>query len=152
MRILVTAVSLLLTAATAQAEPISVNKGQWFVTQDIYYEASNNGEPLDFPAEHTTLDECWMQDDEVLIDESMVAMFEGCSATEVVSKSFGLDIGLACNFSGMDVAGSANFSVSHGRDSFVAQVYLATLTSDPLDFESHILMIGHRTGSCQAPG
>lgn len=152
MRNLLITASLLLTAAAAQAEPISVNKGQWFVTQDIYYEASSYGEALDFPAEHTSLDECWMQDEEVLIDESMVEMFEGCSATEVVSKSFGLDIGLACNFSGMDVSGSANFSVSHGRDSFVAQVYLATPQGSELDFQSHILMIGHRTGTCQAPG
>ena len=152
MRSIFAFAALFLVGAAAQAEPLSVNKGQWYVTQDIYYEATAEGEPLDFPSEHSSVDECWMLDEEVLIDVSMVDMFEGCAATGVITKEFGLDIGLACDFDGLEVEGSAQFSVSHGRDSFVAQVYLESLQTDPVDFQSHILMIGHRSGACKAPG
>lgn len=144
--------ALLLAAASAGAQSISVNKGQWVVTQDIYYEAAANGETIDIPAEFSSVNECWALDEEVLIDESMVEMFEGCVSTGVTPKPYGLDIGLSCNFEGIDVAGSALFSVANGRDAFVAQVNLASLPGDVLEFDSHILMIGHRAGACQAPG
>lgn len=152
MRHVLSIASFVMAAGLAQAEPLMVNKGQWYVTQDIYYEASNAEGPLDLPSEHTTLDECWSLDEEVLIDASMVEMFEGCVATEVTYSDFGMDIGLACSFDNLDVDGAAQFLVSHGRDSFVAQVYLASITKDPVDFQSHIVMIGHKTGACRAPG
>lgn len=152
MRYISAVVSMLIVSAAAQAEPLMVNKGQWHVTQDIYYEASANGAPLDFPSEHSAVDECWSLDEEVMIDASMVDMFEGCSATDVTSKEFGLDIGMTCDFDGLEVDGAAEFSLSHGRDSFVAQIYLQSLERDPVDFQSHILMIGHRTGACKTPG
>lgn len=152
MRSALTLAILFLTAAAAQAQSISVNKGQWSVTQDIYYDVNVAGEPLEIPSEFTAMEECWSQDEEVLIDESMVAMFEGCTSTGVSSKQFGLDIGLFCNFEGIDVDGSAKFAVSNGKDSFVAQVYLASPSGDEIDFQSHILMIGHRTGICKTPG
>lgn len=152
MRCYLTLAMLLIASGAAHAQSFSVNKGQWQVSQDIYYEASAQGETLDLPSEHSSVDECWMRDDEVLIDESMVEMFEGCVSTGVSATEFGLEIGLACNFDGLDVEGSAQFSLSHGRDSFVAQVYMATTTTDPVDFQSHILMIGHRTGACKTPG
>jgi len=152
MRLLMILLPALLTAAAAEAQSISVNKGQWHVTQDVYYEASADGEPLDFPAEHSAVDECWMLDEEVMIDASMVEMFEGCSATDVNSREFGLDIGMICDFDGLEVDGAAQFSVSHGKDSFVAQIYLQSIARAPVDFQSHIVMIGHRTGTCQAPG
>lgn len=152
MRRVLAVVSLLSAGAAAQAEPFMVNKGQWRVTQDIYYEATADGAPLDFPSEHSSVDECWSLDEEVLIDASIVEMFEGCSATDVNSKEFGLDIGMICDFDGLEVDGAAQFSVSHGRDSFVAQIYLQSIARAPVDFQSHILMIGHRTGACKAPG
>lgn len=152
MRPALTLATLLLAAAAAQAQSISVNKGQWSVTQDMYYEVSAAGEVIDIPSEHSAIEECWSQDDEVLIDESMVEMFEGCVSTGVTANQFGMEIGLACNFDGIDVGGAALFSVSHGRDSFAAQIYLASPSGDEIDFQSHILMIGYRTGTCQAPG
>lgn len=152
MRPALTLAPLLLAAAAAQAEPLMVNKGQWKVTQDIYYDAAAKGQPIDLPAEHSTIDECWSLDEEVLIDESMVEMFEGCVSTGASAQQFGLSIELSCNFDGIDVDGAVLFSVSHGKDSFVAQVDLASVTPDPIDFQSHILMIGHRTGACKAPG
>lgn len=142
----------LLLAAAAQAEPLMVNKGQWSVTQDIYYDATANGQAIDLPAEFSTIDECWSLDEEVLIDESMVEMFEGCVSTGAVAEEFGLDIGLSCDFDGIEVEGGVLFSVSNGKNSFVAQVDLASVSPDPVDFKTHILMIGHRTGSCKAPG
>lgn len=152
MRTALTLATLLLAAAAAQAQSISVNKGQWSVTQDIYYEVSAGGDPIDIPPEHTAIDECWSLDEEVLIDESMVEMFEGCVSTGTTAKQFGMEIGLACNFDGIDVDGAALFSVAHSRDSFAAQIYLASPSGDEIDFQSHILMIGHRTGTCKAPG
>lgn len=144
--------SLIVFAASAQAEPLSVNKGQWAVSQDIYYEASASGEKIDIPSEHSSVEECWSQDEEVLIDESMVEMFEGCVSTGATAMAYGLDIGLSCNFDGLEVNGSALFSLSHDRDSFVAQVNLASPPEDIVDFRSHMLMIGHRSGTCAAPG
>ena len=144
--------ALMFAAAAAGAQSMSVNKGQWFVSQDIYYDVSANGEVIDIPSEFSTIDECWSLDEEVLIDESMVEMFEGCVSTGVTPKPYGMDIGLSCNFEGIDVDGSALFSVANSRDAFVAQVNLTSLPGAELDFDSHILMIGHRTGACQAPG
>jgi hypothetical protein len=141
----------LLASAAAQAEPLMVTKGQWSVTQDIYYDATASGQPIDLPPEHSTIDECWSLDEEVLIDESMVEMFEGCRSTGAATEPFGLDIGLACNFDGIDMGGGVLFSVSHDKNSFVAQVDLASVSADPVDFKTHILMIGHRTGTCKAP-
>ena len=82
----------------------------------------------------------------------MVEMFEGCQSTGAATESFGLDIGLTCNFDGIEMGGGLLFSVSHDKNSFVAQVDLASVSPDPVDFKTHILMIGHRTGACQAPG
>ena len=152
MRLSLILTSLLFSAAAAQAEPLSVNKGQWRVSQDIYSAATVEGEPLDLPAENSIVDECWSLDEEVLIDESMVAEFEGCVSTGVATRPFGMEIGLECEFDGLDVEGSAQFALSHDRDSFVAQIDLASPTTYPVDFQSHILMIGHRTGACKAPG
>ena len=78
---------LLLAAAAAQAEPLMVTKGQWSFTQDIYYDATASGQPIDLPPEHSTIDECWSLDEEVLIDESMVEMFEGCQSTGAATES-----------------------------------------------------------------
>lgn len=152
MRLPLLLIPALLMTAAAEAQPISVNKGQWYVTQDMYYDASVNGEAIDLPPEHTAIDECWSLDEEVLIDESMVEMFEGCVSTGAVSHPFGLDIGLSCDFDGLELGGSAFFTVNHGRDSFAANLELASLAGDPVKFQSHIIMIGHRTGACQGPG
>lgn len=141
-----------LAAPLAQAQSMSVNKGQWSLSQDLYYEATADGEALDLPPEFNTLEECWSLDEEVLIDESMVEMFEGCVSRGVSSLPYGLEIKVSCNFDGLPVNGALTFSVSHDKDSFAAHMDLASPPGNPVDFKSQILMLGHRTGTCQAPG
>lgn len=152
MRLPLLLIPAFLMTAAAEAQSISVNKGQWVVSQDMYYDATANGEDLDIPSEHSTIDECWSLDEEVLIDESMVELFEGCVSNGAISQPFGLEISLSCSFDGLEVDGSALFTVSHARDSFAANLYLATQADNPVDFQSHIVMIGHRSGACKAPG
>lgn len=156
MRLPVLLVSLLTTVCligpAAQTQPLMVNKGQWFVTRDSYYAATEEGNALDLPAEHSAISECWTRDEEVLIDESIVGIFPGCAATSVTSTPLGIDVAFDCEFEGVITHGSAKFSVSHGRDSFAAQFYLTSPPGDPADFRADILMMGHRTGVCEAPG
>ncbi|MBY9065897.1 DUF3617 domain-containing protein [Hyphomonas sp. WL0036] len=135
----------------AQAQSISVNKGQWRVDQDSYFRGIADGEVLDMPPEFSSIDECWTLDEEVLIDESMVAMFEGCVSTGSKALPYGVAIGVSCDFDGLLVGGTLAFSVSHTRDSFSAHLQLNNEANDGLDFQSDLLMIGHRTGTCQAP-
>lgn len=136
----------------AQAQSISVNKGQWRVDQDSYFTGVANGEVLDMPPEFSTIDQCWALDEEVLIDESMVAMFDGCVSTGSRALPYGVEIGVSCDFDGLAVSGTLAFSVSHTRDSFSAHLQLTNEPDESIDFQSDILMLGHRTGTCQAPG
>lgn len=147
---LLTIVSLIGPAAQTQA--LMVNKGQWFVTRDSYYAATEEGKALDLPADHSAVSECWTRDEEVLIDESIVGMFPGCAATSVIPTPLGIEMAFDCESEGVITLGSARFSVSHGRDSFVAQFHLTGPPGDPVDFRADILMMGHRTGVCEAPG
>ena len=65
----------LMFAAPALAEPLMLAKGNWPTTSDIYFSGLVKGQALDVPSEHTTLEECWMTDEEVRIDEGLASFF-----------------------------------------------------------------------------
>ena len=150
MRLPALIVSWLIFAWPAAAEPLQVTKGMWSVTSDIYISATAEGEPIDVPSEHSVVDECWMTDEEVTIDESMAAHFGGCYADNSVSKAHSFDMGLVCDIEGVPMTGAAQFAVSKGGGSFVGRMFM--LGEDGvLGMEAEALLIGHRTGACPAP-
>lgn len=140
----------LMFAAPALADPLMLAKGNWSTTSDIYFTVTANGETRDIPSEHSTLEECWMTDQEVTIDESMASFFEGCIATGSRSKAHSFDMDLACDFDGVPMAGVAEFAVSKGGGSFSGRIFLSG-TSDDLVLEAEGLLMGHLAGTCPAP-
>lgn len=140
----------LLLAAPAAADPLQVAKGMWSTSTDIYLFITANGEAIDVPSEHSTLDECWSTDEHVVIDESMANMFEGCVATGSRGSAYTFGMDLACDFDGFPVEGSAEFMVNKAGDMFSAQLVLAGNT-DGMALNAEGLVIGHRTGACTAP-
>ena len=140
----------LLFAAPVSADPLQVAKGMWSTSTDMYVSASANGEAVDDASEHSTLDECWSTDEEVLIDESISDMFEGCAATGRSGNAYSFALDLACDFEGFPMNGAAEFVVNNARDMFSVQLLLSG-ESDGLVINADGLVIGHRTGTCTAP-
>ncbi|MFN7164417.1 MAG: hypothetical protein ACK4P2_06310 [Hyphomonas sp.] len=141
---------LLLITAPAIAEPLSVAKGMWSTTSDIYFNVQADGEVLDIPPEHSSLEECWSTDEEVAIGEGLVNFFEGCTSPGSSSKAHSFDMDLTCDFDGIPMTGVAEFAVSKGGGSFSGRMFLKG-QSDGAQFEAEALLIGHRTGACPAP-
>lgn len=142
---------LVLMAAPALAEPLAVAKGMWKATSDIYFNVTANGEVMDVPPEHSSIEECWSTDQEVAVDESLVDFFEGCEAVDSWTKAHSIDFELSCDFSGVPMSGTASFAVSKGGNSFVGRMFLAGQTEDGLVMDAEALLLGNRTGACAAP-
>ncbi len=142
--------SALLFAAPVLAEPLKLAKGMWSTSTDVYFYVTAEGDPVDASADHSTLDECWSTDEEVTIDESMVAMFEGCVSAGSWGTSYSFDTDLVCEFEGVPMTGAAAFVVNKGGDRFSGRLFL-TGSSDGLEIEAEGLLLGHRTGTCTAP-
>ncbi|MBI1254973.1 MAG: DUF3617 family protein [Hyphomonas sp.] len=140
----------LLFAAPVSADPLQVAKGMWSTSTDMYVSLSTNGEAVDDASEHSALDECWSADEEVLIDESMADMFEGCAATRSRGNAYSFALDLACDFEGFPMNGAAEFMVNKARDMFSVHLLLSG-DSDGSVMTAEGLIIGHRTGTCTAP-
>jgi hypothetical protein len=150
MRLSFLALSCLACAAPALADPLKVAKGMWSTSTDIYFSVTANGETIDVPSEHSTLDECWMSDQEVTIDESMASFFEGCTSAGSRGTPYSFDMDLTCDFDGMPMSGTAEFAVSKGGGQFSGRLFL-TGGSEGVEMNAEGLLLGHRTGTCTAP-
>jgi hypothetical protein len=150
MRLAFLVLSALLFAAPVRAEPLRLAKGMWSTSTDVYLYVTAEGEPVDAPADHSTEEECWSTDEEVTIDEGMVAMFEGCVSAGSWSTTYSFDMDLVCEFEGVPMTGAATFVVNKGGDGYAGQLFL-TGSSDVLEMEVEGLILGHRTGACTAP-
>ncbi len=142
--------SLLILAAPAIADPLMLAKGNWSTTSDIYFTVTAGSEVLDIPSEHSSLEECWMTDQEVTIDESMASFFPGCTSTGSRGKAHSFDMDLTCDFDGVAMTGVAEFAVNKSGDSFSGRIFLAGSEGDA-SFEAEGLLLGHLTGTCTAP-
>ena len=150
MRLPLIVLPALLFAAPVMAEPLKVAKGMWSTSTDIYLTVAADGEPLDMPPEHSTLDECWSADEDVIIDESMASLFEGCVSAGSWGKAHSFDMELACEFDGIPMTGTAQFAVNKSGNQFSGRLFLSG-GSDGLLLEAEGLLLGYRTGTCAAP-
>lgn len=150
MRPVILLAPLFLIAGLAAAEPLAVAKGMWSTTSDIYFKAEADGQTIEIPPEHSSLDECWYTDEHVDISEGLAAFFEGCTSAGSRSKAHAFDMDLVCDFDGVPMSGVAEFAVSKGGGSFSGRMFLSG-EADGARFEAEALLLGHRTGSCSAP-
>lgn len=150
MRPVIMLLSLALAAGPALGEPLKVAKGMWSVTSDIYMTATVDGEAVDIPSEHSTIEECWATDEEVTIDEGIANYMGECTAGQSWAQGHSFDIDLYCDFDGIPMNGTAEFAVSKGGGSFSGRIFLSGGV-DGADMTAEALMIGHSTGTCAAP-
>lgn len=150
MRLPLLVLPALLFAAPVMAEPLKVAKGMWSTSSDVYFFVTSNGETVPIPPQHSTLDECWTKDEEVVIDESMADLFEGCVSAGSRSRAHSFDMDLVCEFDGTAMSGTAEFAVNKSGDQFTGRFFLAG-GSDGLEMEAEGLLLGYRTGACPAP-
>lgn len=141
---------LLILASPAVADPLQVAKGMWSVTSDIYMSAVIDGQPIDIPSEHSTVEECWSTDQDVTIDEGIATYMGECTTGQSWAQGHSFDIDLYCDFDGIPMNGTAEFAVSKGGGSFSGRIFLSG-GADGADMTAEALMIGHRTGACAAP-
>ena len=150
MRLPLLILPCLLFATPVQADPLQVAKGMWSTSTDIYFSIVQNGEAVIIPPDHSTLDEWWATDDEVTIDESMAALFEGCQSAGSRGTAHSFDMDLVCDFEGVPMSGTAEFAVNKSGGQFSGRLFLSG-EADGLLMEAEGLLLGYRTGACTAP-
>lgn len=149
MRLPLLVLPCLLMATPALADPLQVAKGMWSTSTDIYFYVTADGETIDVPPDHSTLDECWATDEEVTIDDSMADLFEGCVSAGSRSRAHSFDMDLVCDFEGVPMSGTAEFAVNKSGGQFTGRLFLSG-ESDGLLMEAEGLLLGYRTGTCTA--
>lgn len=148
MRCLTLLIPALLMAGAASAQTIIVKKGEWTVSSDLYLTGQVDGESLDEPVESQTITECWLQDDEVEIDESMLAM-DGCMTVGGTRAEHAIDMKLSCVLEGIPMDGSVTIATNSARDMFTSRFLLDS--RDPvIKVRSEGIIMARRTGSCAA--
>jgi hypothetical protein len=150
MRLFLPALGALWLAAPALSEPLKVAKGMWATSTDVYISLIQNGERTHLPPEHSTLDECWSSDEQVVIDEGMADLFDGCVVDGSQGGAHFFDMDLVCEFEGIPMTGTAQFAVNRSGDQFSGRVFFSG-GDDELELDAEAVLLGYRTGTCQAP-
>lgn len=149
MRCLIPLLPALLLAGAASAQTITVAKGEWTLSTDLYLTGEINGEPLDEPADSQTITECWLQDDEVELDESMLAM-DGCTTVGGSRTDYSIDLKLSCSMEGIPMDGAVLMSTNAARD-MIAGRFLLDSRDPVLKIRSEGIIMGRRVSACAAP-
>lgn len=148
MRCLTLLIPALLIAGTASAQKIVVEKGEWTISTDIYLTGEVDGQILDEPVESESVTECWLQDDEVELDESMLAI-DGCTTVRGDRTDYSMDLQLSCVMEGIPMDGSVFMSTNAARDMMAGRFLLES--RDPvIKVRSEGIIMAHRTGTCAA--
>ena len=146
MRYFALAAILSLMPFTASAQELMLSPGNWNTTTDIFSEAYVNGERMEIPSDHDAELECWTTDDELAIDEALVAI-DDCTITNSQTTEFGLTFELVCLSDGVAMSGGAEIYVNKARDMFSGYLHLGH-TSNGISIEVTGIMMGQNTGSC----
>jgi len=148
MRCLVLWLPALLIAGAASAQTITVEKGQWTYSTDIYLSGQVDGESIDEPTESMTDSECWALDEEVELDESMILM-EDCETVAGHHTDYALDMTLRCLIGGIPMDGSVVMATNAARD-MVSGRFL--IHGKDTDYQIRVegIIFARRTGACSA--
>jgi hypothetical protein len=140
--------STLFMAGIAAAQPLSVAKGQWTVSSDIYFSGTMDGADVSVPPEFAVEDACWSLPEEVQFDAStLLTALEGCTASRSRATSYSLDLDIICDFGGMPMNGPAEVAISEDSGAFMARIRLQS-DLQGADVQADMVMLGHRTGAC----
>jgi len=150
MRLFLPVLGALWLAAPALSEPLKVAKDMWATSTDVYISYIQNGETIRLPSDHSPLDECWSSDEEVVIDEGMSDLFDGCVLAGSRGGAHFFDMDLVCEFEGIPMTGMAQFAVNRSGDQFSGRVVFSG-GSDELELDAEAVLLGYLTGTCQAP-
>lgn len=141
-------ISPLLIVGAASAQVLSVAKGQWTVSTDIYFEGTVDGADADIAPEFVVENACLSLTEEVeFTAESLVQAMAGCHSAGSRTTTYSVDVDLVCDFEGVPMKGPAALAVSEGGNSFLAWIRLKSDYPD-VDIDADMVMIGHRTGAC----
>ena len=148
MRATIFLISTFCAAGIAAAQPLSVAKGQWTVSSDIYFSGTMDGEEVSVAPEHDVENACWSLPEEVEFDAStLLDAMEGCVANGSRATSYSLDLDVMCDFGGMPMSGPAEVAVSEGGGAFMARIRLQS-DMPGADIQADMVMMGQRTGAC----
>jgi hypothetical protein len=135
-------------AATASADQIVIEKGEWTMTSDFYLTTEQGGQLFGEEGGSETVTECWKLDEEVVIDESFIVP-AGCQVLDWGARrtDYLIDLQLACVVEGAELDGSVLIAANKDRSMLSARYWPGNVGSDPRIRVEGILM-GRRNRAC----
>ena len=114
-RLIITASTLLLTAAPALAENISLEPGKWESTTTMSMEMTMNGQTMSMPIGPRSATRCVTPEDATFDPDNV--MDENCTMTEYEQSGNTISFSIACTQDGMTMTGDMEMTLSDDRKS-----------------------------------
>lgn len=147
MRQILLSIPAFFLAGTAAAQSLQVEPGLWRTTTDVYFEGVVDGEDISEAPSSDELTECWLTEEEITLDPSILSGIEGCELGDVTWTAFGMSAPLICTAEGLSMDGYVDFAVSYDKQSFTGRMNLVGW-NDTASVVTDGVLISHRVGAC----
>ncbi|MAK62835.1 MAG: hypothetical protein CMK09_17845 [Ponticaulis sp.] len=141
-------ISALLVAGTlgAQAQEISISKGQWTTNTSFTGTMTMGGNTMPVPAQNDSQTQCFKTEEDTTFSPDMMGL-EGCNTSNVVSGKNSMSFDVACTQDGMDMTGNMSFTIAADKNSLEGTMNLSS-DSNGMTVALDGTFDGQRTGDC----